>query len=200
MNIDYNKLIKNNPKAFSKIDEKLIEITPRIIPGNILDLGCNQGVNILSFLEDETNYIDGVDTSNESLKQLIENLKNIYPHPQFLTKIIQTKRLQTFNYEIEKFPFKKQYNLILAIKVLQYLNQKSIETIITKMQNTTSIGGINFILAWERVNKKNPNLTYISQKYLIEKYMNKKWNIINANKKDEGNKENSVYLIAQKIN
>ncbi|MCA9459505.1 MAG: methyltransferase domain-containing protein [Nanoarchaeota archaeon] len=200
MDINYNNLAKHNPKAFSNIDPKLIEITPRIIPGNILDLGCNQGANLLPFLEEETNYLEGIDTSKESLKLLIKNLKKIYPNPQFLTKTIQTKRLQTYNEKIENFKFQKQYNLILAIKTLHYLAPKSIETIIKKMQQSTNIGGINFILAWENIENKKPNLTYLSQKYLVEKYLNKNWNIIDASRKDEENNENSVYLIAQRIN
>lgn len=192
---DFNNIARKAPKAFSIPDDMVLKYSSDIPTGNILDIGCNQGANIIPFLYDEYNYVEGIDPAGEPLKNLLDNLGKLFP-PEELKDIMQN-RLKLYNTNISGFKFKINYNLIMAIKVLHYLDDKEIDKLIDNMKKHTNPHGYNIILAWNR--NLETKITLLSQEYLIRKYQEKNWEIKESIISEEGERDESVYLIAKKL-
>lgn len=119
-----NKLI--TPNSFVE------KYTPIIKNGRAIDIGTGNGNNAL-FLASNGFKVDAIDINEDA----IEGLKK---RSEELKIELNAKKI-----DVKKLPFKKKYDLILAIQSLIFMRKSEFKTIIFKIKKSLNNGGVAII-------------------------------------------------------
>lgn len=189
--IDYNKLIENNPKAFQFMEPflgKYLVTLPIYEKYKVLDIGCFQGSNLLPFVEFGCEAIYGVDTAKDPVTIFANKIYKEYG-------VDASKSLKLRIGKVEDYDFPKSLDLILAFRVFQHLSKKNSLEVIAKMQENTKKNGLNLLILWESGQKYDETLGYFTKEEITRFYSS--WEILECErKKDKG--YNAIYFAAKK--
>lgn len=132
--IFWEKSYENNSiKTFGN-PSKEVELLANKISKNsfVLDMGCGDGRHSL-YLAEKGFYVDAFDISKNGINKL-----NILASKNNL-------KINAWTEEIETFIFKKQYDVIIAHGLFQFIKKDVREKVIKEMKNQTKKGGYNVI-------------------------------------------------------
>lgn len=118
-------------RAHSEVVEAMATITK---PCTVLDLGCGQGRNALYLAKKgfDVVAVDQYEPSLERLKMVME---------------AENLDLQVGTYDINTASLTQDYDFILSTVVFMFLQREQIPAIISNMQEHTTVGGYNLIVA-----------------------------------------------------
>lgn len=181
----FNQKYKINQDTFGVEPLPIVKKTlDYISSGEALDLGVGNGRNTL-YLLSKSFEVTGVDSSQEGINILIEKAGN-------------NPKLKTFCTDVLNFETKKQYDLVLAIGLLHFLNRDDAKNLIEKMKSWTKIGGYNAVGAKMTQNIIG-DLPYIfRENELKEYYLEDSWEIKSYEEIETGRSKVS-FLIAKKL-
>ncbi len=196
MSIDYEKLYKNNPKAFQFMEPflgKYLQVLPINERFKVLDIGCFQGSNLLPFIEFGSQNIYGVDIQRSPLAAFSNKIYTEYG-------VDTHKSLKLSVGKVEEYEFKIKFDLIMCFKVLQHLKKSDSLKLIERIQNNTTTNGFNLFIIWENGERYDENLGYFTKdeiKFLYEHNF-QKWEILECVEKKIDN-HNALYFAAKKL-
>jgi tellurite methyltransferase len=160
----FNQKYKETPDVFGYSPMPIIKKAVEILPsGKALDLGVGNGRNALYLLE-KGFEVTGVDMSEEG----IAILRKSAPKSSKLKLIVS---------DVTKFETSEKFNLVCAIGLLHFLERNVIESLIIKMKNLTTKGGLNAIGARMSQNYREDLPHVFKPNELKEMYKSKGWHI-----------------------
>lgn len=128
---DYFAKKYNYTRTHSEVIEAMETITE---PCKVLDLGCGQGRNAL-YLAKKGFDVTAVDQNVASLEILAD------------VADVEDLDLQYGMYDINSANLQEQYDFILSTVVFMFLQREQVPAIIRNMQEQTTVGGYNLIVA-----------------------------------------------------
>ncbi|MGD8164920.1 SAM-dependent methyltransferase TehB [Pantoea sp. FN0307] len=114
---------------------EVVEAAKIIPPGGVLDLGCGNGRNVL-YLHQKGFEVEGWDKNSDSLNGLRQIIA---------TEALEGIRLQQC--DLNQVTIEKQYDFLLSTVVMMFLQPETIPGLIAQMQQATTPGGHNLIVA-----------------------------------------------------
>jgi tellurite methyltransferase len=144
----FEESYKKDKFIFGKEPSKIVS---RILKykkgGSVLDLGVGEGRNAI-FLSMKGFEVEGVDISKTGVDRFL--------------KIAEENRLNVKGIveDITKFKMTKNYDIIISISILEFLQKKDIQKVIENMKKHTKKKGLNVIVSFteDNPNKKIPYL------------------------------------------
>ena len=147
----------------SRPDSFIFDILKYKQSGSVLDLGVGYGRNAL-FLAKKGFNVMGVDKSESEINKFKE-FANKYK-----------LKVNTVVSSIEKFKFKKKYDIILSVATLHFLPRESIANTISKIKNSTKTDGFNAIIVFTEANP-DKRFPYLFKKNELKNFY-RDWEII----------------------
>lgn len=133
-------------------NKRVIDLANTWEPGNILDLGCGNGRNLIPFAKKIFDCY-GIDFS----KNMIKNAKKSFKENKLKAKFKQAK--------LTKIPFKDNYfDYIICLASFHHLNKKEQSTSLKEMKRVLKPNGKLFIAVW---NKWQPRFIFKSKEQII---------------------------------
>lgn len=127
---EYNNLER---ETFGKPSDEIYDIACELKKGSqILDVGAGEGRNAI-YLSEQGFNVDAFDISEKGIKKLnyLATKKGVY--------------INSFICDVSNFIFCKQYDLIIAHGILQFIDNSIRNKFIEQMKNFTKVGGYNII-------------------------------------------------------
>ena len=131
--------------------------------GDILDLGCGKG-NASIFLAQNGFSVTSVDKSKESIDLLNNFCKE------------NSLNIKTYVEDLKHCKFDKNYDIILCINVLHFLDERDVQKIIEKIKTNTLKDGLNIISVFTEDNPSK-NFPYLFKKDELKEYY-ENWEIL----------------------
>jgi len=133
-------------------NKRVIDLANTWEPGNILDLGCGNGRNLIPFAKKRFDCY-GIDFS----KNMIKNAKKSFKENKLKAKFKQG--------ELTKIPFKDNYfDYIICLASFHHLNKKEQSTSLKEIKRILKPKGKLFIAVW---NKWQPRFIFKSKEQII---------------------------------
>lgn len=168
--------MKPNKFVFKYDREILKDILKYKKSGKVLDLGCETGGLALELVKKGFD-VTCIDISTTAIKKIKQEAKK------------RGVKVNAICADLEKYEIKKEYDIILTLRILQFLEDKG-EKYIKKIQKHTKEQGINIIDAFK--NKWLP-------KRKIKKLYSK-WKILEKEEyvSEKDNFAKMIYLVVEK--
>lgn len=201
MGLFENKNIKYWNEVFSEKKELQysnfaigVNLLPQIKPiGNLLELGCGDGRNLLFLAKNAYYNLNGVDFSKVAINKLNKFAKE--------DKI----NIQTQVADITNYKFQSKFDTIITTFTLHLFKKSLAFKIINNMKENINIGGLNLISTLIGDNLPKDFLYKPSKEDIILNYNQDNWKILKSGEfksylqRDKDKKYKGFYLIAEKI-
>ncbi len=178
-----------NPKWSQTPRPVIINNIKNFKPGTILDLGGSDGINDL-FLAEKGFEVTNVDIDKIALEIMRKEAK------------LNNLKVETINSDLKDFHIDKNYDNVITLFVLHFLEKSTAIRIIKEIQGNTTVGGLNIIVTFTNNGEftMNPNNFYPTPEELPDLY--KDWEILNKNIFMAGTKSGKnherIILVARK--
>lgn len=140
--VDYQTPLHSKPEDYyhrryqlTPTHSEVVEAAKIIPPGRVLDLGCGNGRNVL-YLQQKGFTVEGWDRSSESLTNL-----------QQIIVAEQLEGIRLRQCDLNQVTIEQQYDFLLSTVVMMFLQPETIPGLIAQMQQATTPGGHNLIVA-----------------------------------------------------
>ena len=144
--------------------EGLSEVIKYVSGKKVLDLGIGNGRNT-SYLLEKGFKITGVDNSSEGLDILKKRFEN-------------NPNLILIDEDVLEYKFENDYDLILSIGLMHFLELKDIQYLFKQIQINTKIGGINFVIVKMSQNKMGDLPHVFKKNELKQFYSMQDWKVL----------------------
>jgi len=113
---------------------EVVALVPRLVEGEVLDLGCGSGRHAL-YLQQQGFPVTAWDSDAQAVECLTQ-----------LSTQIEGSRVTVATHDLNHYRFNGQYHAIMAVDTLMYLDPAVIGQLIADMQAATLKGGYNLII------------------------------------------------------
>lgn len=157
--MDYNSRYLKKDFYWGKKPNYFIIDSIKHLPANakVLDLGCGEGKDSF-FLAKQGFEVTAVDLSEEGIKKLKKFAKK------------EKLKIKTEVSDIKSYLANcKKFDVILAMNILQFIDQKNIRPVIKKIKSKTKPGGLNVIASFIAENLQQKETALSKGRYCFDK-------------------------------
>ncbi len=201
MFMNYNSRYSKKEFYWGRKANNLVIDSVRYLPSNakVLDIGCGEGRDSL-FLAKCNFNVSAVDISEEGIRKLKKNSRK-----EKLKIKTDVSDVKSYLQDCEKF------DAIIAMNILQFIDQKNIFNVIEKIKSKTKPNGINVIASFVAQSPKQKKAVLSKGRYFFDKgelkELYKDWKILFYEEKldkwethgEPKHRHFVVRLIAQKL-